>query len=116
MPTDRELEEKLAVTYPRSLARLQQLIMDSEACADSYTKGGEALDSAIDKLMVTIGECVHGLVEDRQVVDPEILAPAMDVLNLAMWRCELTYGSNWPNAFQFWKDWYAQFHRKLDTQ
>lgn len=115
MPTNHELEQKLAATYPHSLARLQQLIIDSEACAASYAKGGEALNSAIDKFMATVGACVQGLVDDRQAADPENLNPAMEALNLAMWRCHLTYGSNWPTAFQFWRDWYAQFRRKLDA-
>lgn len=111
--TDRELEIQLAATYPRSLARLQQLIRDSELCANAYTKGEKALDTAVETFMKTLGACVHGLVEDGAVTNPNDVAPAMEALNLAMWRCELTYKANSPSAFQFWKDWYAQFRQNL---
>lgn len=110
--TDREMEVKLASTYPRALAGLQQLIMDAEDCAEAYTIGEGALDAAIEKFMATIGACVHGLVEDGAATNPDDIGPVMEALNLAMWRCELTYKANWPTAFQFWKDWYAQFRRK----
>ena len=116
MPTDRDLEQKLIATYPRSLANLQQLIMDSEACADSHSEGGEIFELAFDKFMETLGYCVHCLVSDEQTADSNDAPEAIKALNLAMWRCELTYGGNWPTAFQFWKDWYAQFSNKLKRQ
>lgn len=107
--TDNELGTKLATTYPHSLKHLQQLVMDSERCAKVY--GKNSFDAEMKRFFISIGACVHGLVEDGHIKDPNETLPALESLNLAMWRCELTY-SNWPDAFKFWKDWYFQVCQK----
>ena len=113
MATNRSLEMIVSATYPNTMKHLQQLIMDAEACAKNYGKktlfGKDKFESSADKFMLTIKLCVSALVADNQLENDQ---DAMEALDLALSRCEVTY-SSWPLAFKFWHEWYLQFRNKL---
>jgi hypothetical protein len=117
MATDRKMEQLVGLTYPRSLQHLQQLIMDAETCSKNYGKkslfGRDKFEPAFDKFMATIGICVHALVVDGHLENPNDPAAALAELNIAMGLCEAMY-SSWPLGFSFWNDWYTQFRAKLE--
>lgn len=119
MPTDRLQERIVAADYPSAMRHLQQLIMDSEACAKAYGKksifGGDKFEPAFEKFMTTLAICVNYLAVDGHVKDLGDAESGVEALNTAMNRLEWVYG-NWPLGFRFWSEWYAQFRAKLDRE
>ena len=117
MATNRSLEMLLGARYPRSLRHLQQLLMDAEAAAKAYGKkslfGKDKFEPAFNTFMSSLGKCVVSLGADGHVADLDDAERGVDALNEAMLRCEEAYG-NWPMAFQFWRDYYAQFKAKIE--
>ena len=119
MATNRNLEMIVETLYPTSMRHIQQLILDSEACAKAYGKktlfGKDKFEPAIDKFISTIGKCVISLQIDGHVNDTRNAEDGIDTLNYAMKKCEQVY-SSWPMGFQFWNDWYAQFRAKIERE
>jgi hypothetical protein len=116
MATNRNLEALLGMVYPNTMRHLQQLIMDAEACSKNYGKttlfGKDKFQPSVDKFMLTVGVCVHSLVEDQQLDDSKNVEAAMKALDKALSMSKETY-SSWPLAFEFWNNWYVQFQNKL---
>jgi hypothetical protein len=113
--TNRTLEMLVGAAYPKTMRHLQQLIMDSEACAKAYGRkslfGKDKFEPAFDAFMATLGRCVVSLAQDGHVQDVHDSESGVDALHSAMLRCEQVYG-NWSLGFQFWRDYYGQFKLK----
>ena len=111
MATNYDMERMIARVYPRSMKHIQQLIMDCEHCHDSYGKknwlGRDKFEKSIDHLFKTIGILAHSIEADGHPIDKSDALSALKEVNSALLLCELAY-ENWPHAFIFWKDWYAQ--------
>lgn len=106
MTTNKALELIATARYPHSMANLQQLILDAEACATNYGKrsffGKDKFQAKLQQFELTLGRCLMSLAADGAVTDPQDLVVAMAELNDVMQHLEDTY-SSWPLAFQFWK-------------